>query len=123
MFERWWLHWLDPSIQYQSGTIALCVGTILLLINQGQKLFAGFLTLSLLLKTAMTYLVPYFVSSFTAIRTQLRILSGQEIIAEGTYRCEICLENGKIHEIHSDEYDFAPKCEKQNRNTEFVLYD
>lgn len=46
----------------RSGTVAILVGTILLLINQGPTLVGGHLGLGL--RALLTYLVPFLVSSY-----------------------------------------------------------
>ena len=54
-----------PHIRRRCGAVALVVGTILNLINQGDALF-GAAELSLT-KMLFTYLVPYFVCAYGAI--------------------------------------------------------
>ena len=51
------------------GTI---VGTLLAAINQGDLILAGELPLSVLLKVALTYLVPYCVSTYASVEAILR---------------------------------------------------
>ena len=48
--------------------VALIVGTILALINHGDKILAMTLTGSIIFKIALTYLVPYSVSTWSAVR-------------------------------------------------------
>ena len=47
--------------------IALIVGTILTIINQGDVLMAGAVTLLVVAKILLTYAVPYSVSTFSAL--------------------------------------------------------
>lgn len=47
--------------------VSLVVGTILTAINQGDVLLAGQITSLVLLKILLTYLVPYSVSTFSAL--------------------------------------------------------
>lgn len=47
--------------------VALVVGTLLALINQGDLLFAGQLTPGVALKLGLTYLVPFGVSVFAVL--------------------------------------------------------
>lgn len=47
--------------------VALVVGTILTAINQGDLLLAGLITPVVLTKILLTYLVPYSVSTFSAL--------------------------------------------------------
>ncbi len=55
---------LSPRVLKQSIVVALVVGTILTLINQGDALFSGG-SVSLV-KVGLTYLVPLLVSTYGA---------------------------------------------------------
>jgi hypothetical protein len=48
-------------------TIALVVGTILTIINQGDILLRGAITLLVVVKICLTYTVPYTVSTASAL--------------------------------------------------------
>jgi hypothetical protein len=47
--------------------IALCVGTILLVINQADVLLGGHFTAFVAAKIGLTYLVPFSVSTYSAL--------------------------------------------------------
>ena len=47
--------------------VALVVGTILTVINQGDVLLRGDITVVVALKIALTYTVPYLVSTYSAL--------------------------------------------------------
>ena len=51
----------------RSLVIALFIGTLLTLINQGDLLFRGHWSSALLWKIPLTYLVPFFVASSGAL--------------------------------------------------------
>lgn len=57
-----------PPVLRRAITIALIVGTILTVINQGDVLLSGTITPLVLLKIGLTYLVPYSVSIFSALQ-------------------------------------------------------
>ena len=60
---------LTEGVPQRSLWVALIVGTILNLINQGDKLIAGqHLDLT---KMTLTYVVPYFVSTYGAVSLRL----------------------------------------------------
>jgi hypothetical protein len=60
------------GVPQRSLWVALVVGTILNLINQGDRLLAGqHLDLT---KLALTYIVPYFVSTYGAVSFRLHSL-------------------------------------------------
>jgi len=48
--------------------VALIVGTVLVLINQGDKIFSLSLSYANILQIALTYLVPYCVSTYSAVK-------------------------------------------------------
>jgi hypothetical protein len=48
-------------------TVALVVGTILVIINQGDVLLSGHLTTLVIGKIGLTYLVPFSVSTYSAL--------------------------------------------------------
>jgi hypothetical protein len=47
--------------------VALLVGTILCIINQGDVLLGGHVTAFVVVKMALTYLVPFSVSTYSAL--------------------------------------------------------
>ena len=55
--------------------VALLVGTILALINHGPAITQGELDSGRILQIALTYLVPYCVSTYSAVRALQRQLS------------------------------------------------
>ena len=48
--------------------VALIVGTILAIINYGSAMLSGNLSLSSAMKIALTYLVPYCVSTYSTVK-------------------------------------------------------
>jgi hypothetical protein len=61
---------VSGGVPLRSLWVAVVVGTILNLINQGDRLFSG---QSLdILKLALTYVVPYFVCTYGAVSFRLR---------------------------------------------------
>lgn len=63
--------WLQVAVRRdiitRSVKVALVVGTILVAINHGDALLAGELDSVRILKMALTYLVPYAVSTYAAV--------------------------------------------------------
>ena len=58
---------LRNDVVTRSLKVALLVGTLLVLINQGNRLASGEWSLELALKIILTYLVPYGVSTYAAV--------------------------------------------------------
>ncbi|MFK7730139.1 MAG: nitrate/nitrite transporter NrtS [Pseudomonadales bacterium] len=69
-----------PDIVRRSVRVALLVGTILALINHGDRLVAGNLDLAAATKIILTYLVPYSVATWAAVQTvrESQIKSGSQ---------------------------------------------
>jgi hypothetical protein len=65
---------LSEGVPQRSLWVALAVGTILNLINQGDTLFAG--RRVDFVKIALTYLVPYLVSTYGAVAFRLHAAQG-----------------------------------------------
>ena len=69
---------LRPAVVRRAAVMALIVGHVLAAINHGDKIVTGTLTTPDMLKIALTFLVPYTVSSVSsvmAIREQERALA------------------------------------------------
>ncbi len=62
---------LRPDIVWRSLKVALVVGTLLALINHGDRLLSGGLDMAAMLKVGLTYLVPYMVATWSAVQTTL----------------------------------------------------
>jgi len=56
-----------PAVVRRAFVTALVVGTVLTAINQGDRILAGDLTTMLLLKAALTFCVPFVVSTSGAL--------------------------------------------------------
>ena len=65
---RCWRHALAywPVLR-RAIRVALIIGTILLVINHGDELLSGHVTAVVVAKIALTYLVPFSVSTYSAL--------------------------------------------------------
>jgi len=59
---------LSRPVMRNALKVALIVGTVLVLINQGDKIFSLSLSYANILQFALTYLVPYCVSTYSAVK-------------------------------------------------------
>lgn len=69
---------LDRSVRLRALKIALVVGSILAVINHGDRLLGLDLDSQTILKICVTFLVPYCVSTYSsvqAVRERLQVLS------------------------------------------------
>lgn len=69
--EHWFKIAMRPDIRNRSAKVAMIVGTILGIINHGDTLFSGSIDGVLLAKLAITYLVPFSVSTWASVQTAL----------------------------------------------------
>ena len=58
---------LRRDVVGRSTRVALLVGTLLVLINHGDSLLAGRVTVTDCIKMLMTYCVPYCVSTYASV--------------------------------------------------------
>ena len=59
----------QQTILFRAIKIAGVVGTLLMIINHGDRLIAGAMEPIHWLKVILTYLVPYFVSTYSSLAT------------------------------------------------------
>jgi hypothetical protein len=64
-------HWRNPQTVRRAQRVALVVGTVLNLINHYDLLFGAVMTGSIAIQIALTYLVPYVVSTHGQVCTHL----------------------------------------------------
>jgi len=72
-WSRLWLYCISDGVLKRSLVVALSVGTILNLINQGDALAAG--ARMNLTKLILTFVVPYAVATYGAVSYRLRASS------------------------------------------------
>lgn len=65
--NEWLAIALTPAVRNRAVKVALLVGSIIAIINYGDKVFSGALMLRDLAKILMTFLVPYCVSTYSAV--------------------------------------------------------
>jgi hypothetical protein len=65
-YAEFWVHAKSPTLIGRALKMALGVGSLLVLINYGDKLLAGTLAARDGIKIAITYCVPFCVSLFSA---------------------------------------------------------
>jgi hypothetical protein len=69
-WSRIWLYCVSDGVPKRSLVVALIVGTVLNLINQGDALVAG--ARLNLTKLILTFVVPYAVATYGAVSYRLR---------------------------------------------------
>lgn len=66
LHAEFWRHALSSSVLRRAIRVSLSIGSLLMLINYGDQLLAGTLTARDVLKIALTYCVPFCVSTWSA---------------------------------------------------------
>lgn len=66
-----------PAILHRSVKVAVIVGTILMLINHGDAIFAGNIDIVRVSKIMLTYLVPFCVSTQASVSATLATKKSQ----------------------------------------------
>lgn len=104
------------SVVLRAIKVALVVGTALNLINQGEILIhLDFENLNLI-KFILTYLVPYSVTTYTAVSLKLEFQLGTKATVDADLKCKGC--DAIIH-VKKDE--LIPECPKCGVNTRWEL--
>jgi hypothetical protein len=67
--ESWLAVALRRDIFARSVRIALVVGSLLALINHGERIISGSLDSAAMVKICLTYLVPFGVATWSAVNT------------------------------------------------------
>ncbi|MEM6824575.1 MAG: nitrate/nitrite transporter NrtS [Pseudomonadota bacterium] len=68
---------MQRSVVLRALRIASVVGVVLAVLNHGDRILSGTADLSILMKIALTFLVPYCVSTYSsvlAVRERLQML-------------------------------------------------
>ncbi len=66
---------LSAPVRRTAGKIALVVGTVLCIINHVPDMMSGAFSLTNLMQIALTYSVPYCVSTYSSVKMIRRFIS------------------------------------------------
>ena len=98
----------DKSKMIQAVKIAIVVGTILNIINQGNYLFNLNFDKMNFFKLTLTYFVPFFVSTYTAFSIGLQIRIGDKATISTKLKCKKC--KSILHVNKNTTIPLCPKC-------------
>lgn len=79
---------------WRSVRVAVVVGTVLVAINNGHTLLAGHVTGTVLVQSALTYAVPFFVSLYSLRTSAQRYRPGERSPCRQVLVCLTC--DGKV---------------------------
>ena len=108
--------WCDKSIMSKAVKISLIVGTLLNIINQGGYLINFDFDNVNFFKIALTYLIPFFVSSYTAASIQMKFTIGEVAIASATLECKMCK---MLKDVKKGQ--FVPVCDNCQEKTKWKI--
>ena len=97
----------DTHTINQSIKIAIVVGTILNIINQGDFIFNMMFDNINYFKLGLTYLVPFCVSTYTAITIKMKLKIGDKAIMSTNLTCKRCKSS-----LHVEKNSIIPECPK-----------
>ena len=104
------------SVVKRAIKVALLVGTTLNIINQGE----AFLSLEIaninFIKLCLTYVVPYSVTTYTAVVMKLEFQIGTKAVASVDLKCHGCKKT-----VHINEGEIIPECDKCGIKTHWRL--
>ena len=106
----------DIEILIKSIKIALVVGTILNFINQGDKLINLDFENINYFKSLLTYIVPFIVSSYTALSIKIKFKIGERTPVTSDLECKGC-----GNRITVSKNTIVPICENCKENTKWRI--
>jgi len=107
---------VSKAIVLRAIKVALIVGTALNLINQGSIIVSLDIEDLSLVKFALTYLVPYSVTTYTATAMKVEFHIGTKAVIDADLKCRGCGA-----EIHVQENELIPECPKCGIKTHWKL--
>lgn len=93
--------------------VALIVGVILNLINQGESIFSGFKEFHLT-QFLLTFLVPYMVSTYSSVLSKFNFVSGEVAGFDAHISCKGCGE-ASVKVQKGDVVPYCPGCEVKTK--------
>ena len=104
------------SLLIKAIKIALIVGIILNLINQGEKIFILAFDEINYYKFFLTFIVPFSVSMYTAITMKLSFHVGEKAVEDAVLKCKNCKNTLEIKKDH-----VIPFCSTCNEKTQWKI--
>lgn len=105
----------NRSILITAVKLAVLVGLLLNLINQGDSILSGNFPEVNWIKFCLTFCVPFCVSVFSATKTKMQFDPGTRALVDAHLRCKTCTEN----ELNVSRGEVIPECPKCRDHTEW----
>lgn len=107
---------LSSKIVSRALKVSLIVGTLLNLINQYSSIVSLDIQTLNFLKLALTYAVPYSVTTYTATAMKIEFQIGTKAVIEADLECKMCEE-----ELHVQKDELIEECPKCGIHTQWKL--
>jgi len=101
----------DKALLIRAIKIALIVGIILNMINQGEHIISLEFSQIHFLKFTFTFTVPFCVSMYTAVSMKIKYHVGDFAAADATLKCKKCKE--KIDIKRNEVIPFCKTCKEK----------
>lgn len=106
----------SASVVKRAFKVAFVVGSVLNIINQGEVLFRLDLASLNYMKIFLTYIVPYSVTTYTAIAFKLEFHIGSKAVVDAHLQCRGCKSK-----IYVKEGELIPECGSCGISTQWKL--
>ncbi|MDY6800329.1 MAG: nitrate/nitrite transporter NrtS [Bacteroidota bacterium] len=113
LFKRYIKEAFNPLILKRALRVALIVGVILNLINQGESVFSGFKDFHLM-QFLLTFIVPYIVSTYSSVLSKFNFVSGEVAGFDAHISCKGCGE-ASVKVQKGDVVPYCPGCEVKTK--------
>lgn len=107
---------LSNDVVIKAVKVALVVGSILNIINQGEKILVLDLFSIDYYKFLLTYFVPYSVTTYTAVTMKLSFHLGTKAVIETDLGCKKCK-----NVVHVQKNEIIPECSNCGVTTHWTL--
>lgn len=102
----------DKQLIQKAIRIAIVVGIILNIINQGELIFSLAFDKINFFKFGLTFLVPFCVSMYTAVSMKIKFQIGDSAITDATLKCKKCHQ-----ELEVKKNEIIPFCKNCDETT------
>lgn len=112
-FYRFVKEALSPMVLRRTVRVALIVGIILNIMNQGASMLDGFKDFHLA-QFLLTFIVPYLVSTYSSVLSKFNFVSGEVAGFKAYISCKGCGE-ASVEVQKGDVIPYCPGCEKKTK--------
>ena len=108
----------EKRIYKRSLLVSMVVGSLLTLINQYNSLFESGLSDLNYLKVGLTFIVPYLVSTYSAIMSKVSFSPGELSMHDVMLKCTCCNDS----EVKLKKGELIPECSTCHEDTRWEIH-